>query len=697
MAEEKLKNIFRFINLDSTNVIAAAGVLSIVLIMVMPVPPIALDLLLAFNMTVSLLVLLLSLYILKPLDFPIFPSLLLVTTLFRLSLNIASTRLILLHGHEGIDAAGKIIMGFGQFAVGGNFVVGAIIFFILIIINFVVITKGAGRIAEVAARFTLDAMPGKQMAIDADLNAGLIDEKTARQRRKAIAKEAEFYGAMDGASKFVRGEAIAGIVILLINVIGGFIIGVLQQNLAVAVAAKSYTLLTIGDGLVSQIPALIISTAAGILVTRASSDASMGREFFKQFAVQPEALAVTSGVIFFFGMVPGLPTIPFFVLSLGMGALAYLAYRERLAVEKQVMEVPETQPAAKGPEPGSPEELERLLSVDVLALEVGYGLIPLVDEEQGGDLLERIRSIRRQFAQEMGIMVPSLHVRDNLQLAPGEYSILIKGLEVARVELLLGHLLAMAPDEIKMPIEGIPTTDPAFGLEAIWIPEAMREEAQLAGYTVVDLSTVIATHLSEIIRQNADEFIGRQEVQKMLDNLAKTYPKAVEEANSVCPLGLAQKVLQNLIKERVSLRDLLTIVEAIADYAGYTKDPEVLTEYVRQRLGKSIVKPFLRQDNTLLVMTMEPSMEDQIRKSIQQTEHGSFLTMDSASIQRLVQAVQRAVESVTAKGIQPVILCGPQVRRHLKKILDRFIPNVTVLSHSEVIGSIKLEAVEIIR
>lgn len=699
MAEEQsTKNIFRIMNLDSTNVIAAAGVLSIVLIMVMPVPPIALDLLLAFNMTASLLVLLLSLYILRPLDFPIFPSLLLVTTLFRLSLNIASTRLILLHGHEGIDAAGKIIMGFGQFAVGGNFVVGAIIFFILIIINFVVITKGAGRIAEVAARFTLDAMPGKQMAIDADLNAGLIDEKTARQRRKEIAREAEFYGAMDGASKFVRGEAIAGIIILLINVIGGFIIGVLQQNLAVAVAAKSYTLLTIGDGLVSQIPALIISTAAGILVTRASSDASMGREFFKQFAVQPEALAVTSGVIFFFGMVPGLPTLPFFVLSLGMGGLAYLAYRERLAVQKQVAERPETQPAAaKGPEPGSHEELEKLLSLDVLSLEVGYGLIPLVDEEQGGDLLERIRSIRRQFAQEMGIMVPSLHVRDNLQLAPGEYSILIKGLEVARVELLLGHLLAMAPDEVKRPIEGIPTTDPAFGLEAVWIPEAMREEAQLAGYTVVDLSTVIATHLSEVIRQNADEFIGRQEVQKMLDNLAKTYPKAVEEANSVCPLGLAQKVLQNLIKERVSLRDLLTIVEALADYAGYTKDPEVLTEYVRQRLGKSIVKPFLRPDNTLLVMTMEPSMEDQIRKGIQQTEHGSFLTLDPASIQRLVQAVQRAVEAVTAKGIQPVILCGPQVRRHLKKILDRFIPNVTVLSHSEVTGSIKLEAVEIIR
>ncbi len=697
MAEETSKNIFKIMNLDSTNVIAAAGVLSIVLIMVMPVPPIALDLLLAFNMTASLLVLLLSLYILRPLDFPIFPSLLLVTTLFRLSLNIASTRLILLHGHESIDAAGKIIMGFGQFAVGGNFVVGAIIFFILIIINFVVITKGAGRIAEVAARFTLDAMPGKQMAIDADLNAGLIDEKTARQRRKEIAREAEFYGAMDGASKFVRGEAIAGIIILLINVIGGFIIGVLQQNLAVAVAAKSYTLLTIGDGLVSQIPALIISTAAGILVTRASSNASMGREFFKQFAVQPEALAVTSGVIFFFGMVPGLPTLPFFVLSLGMGGLAYLAYRERLAVQKQVTERTETQPVAKGPEPGSPEELEKLLSVDVLSLEVGYGLIPLVDEEQGGDLLERIRSIRRQFAQEMGIMVPSLHVRDNLQLAPGEYSILIKGLEVARIELLLGYLLAMAPDEIKRPIEGIPTTDPAFGLEAVWIPEAMREEAQLAGYTVVDLSTVIATHLSEIIRQNADEFIGRQEVQKMLDNLAKTYPKAVEEANSVCPLGLAQKVLQNLIKERVSLRDLLTIVEAIADYAGYTKDPEVLTEYVRQRLGKSIVKSFLRQDNTLLVMTLDPSLEDQIRKGIQQTEHGSFLALDPASIQRVVQAVQRAVESVTAKGIQPVILCGPQVRRHLKKILDRFIPNVTVLSHSEVTGSIKLEAVEIIR
>ena len=698
MAENALKNIWTNIQIDSSNVMAAAGVLAILLIMIMPVPAMAMDMLLAFNISISLLVLLLSLYIIKPLDFPIFPSLLLLTTLFRLSLNIATTRLILIHGHEGIDAAGRIIMGFGQFAVGGNFVVGAIVFSILVIINFVVITKGAGRIAEVAARFTLDAMPGKQMAIDADLNAGLIDEKGARIRRKDVAKEAEFYGAMDGASKFVRGEAIAGLIIMAINVIGGFVIGVLQQGLPVAEAARSYTLLTIGDGLVAQIPALIISTAAGILVTRAASDAGMGREFIRQFAVQPEALAITSGMIFFFGMVPGLPAIPFSVLSIGLGTLAFLAYKEKHRVQ-EVFEAEEGAPAqaAKSPEPGTPDDMERLLAIDILALEMGYGLIPLVDEEQGGDLLERIKSIRRQFAQDMGVIVPPLHVRDNLQMGPSEYSILIKGVEAARGELMMGHLLAMNPGDAKHEVKGIPTTEPAFGLPAIWIPESEREAAQIAGYTVVDLSAVVATHIAEIIRQNADELLGRQEVQKLLDTLAKAYPKAVEEANNACPLGVVQKVLQSLVREKVPIRDLLTIVEALADYGPFTKDPEILTEYVRQKLGKVIIKPLLRADGTLPVITMDLSIEEQIKKGVQQTEHGSFLALDAASVQRIIQTIKKGVEEAVGMGYQAVILTSPNIRRHLKKLIDRFAPNVSVLSHTEVQGNVKLESITVIR
>lgn len=698
MAENALKNIWTNIQIDSSNIMAAGGVLAILLIMIMPLPAIAMDMLLAFNMSISLLVLLLSLYIVKPLDFPIFPSLLLLTTLFRLSLNIATTRLILIHGHEGIDAAGRIIMGFGQFAVGGNFVVGAIVFSILVIINFVVITKGAGRIAEVAARFTLDAMPGKQMAIDADLNAGLIDEKVARARRKEVAKEAEFYGAMDGASKFVRGEAIAGLIIMAINVIGGFIIGVLQQGLPVTEAARSYTLLTIGDGLVAQIPALIISTAAGILVTRAASDASMGREFIRQFAVQPEALAITSGMLFFFGMIPGLPAIPFSMLSIGMGTLAFLAYKEKHRIQEtfEAEEGAATQ-VAKGPEPGTPEDIDRLLAIDILALEMGYGLIPLVDEEQGGDLLERIKSIRRQFAQDMGIIVPPLHVRDNLQMGPNEYSILIKGVEVAKGELMMGHLLAMNPGDAKHEIKGIPTTEPAFGLPAIWIPESEREAAQIAGYTVVDLSAVIATHIAEVIRQNADELLGRQEVQKLLDMLSKTYPKAVEEANNACPLGVVQKVLQSLVREKVPIRDLLTIVETLADYGPFTKDPEILTEYVRQKLGKVIIKPLVRADGTLPVITMDLSVEEQIKKGVQQTEHGSFLALDAASVQRIIQAIKKGVEEAVGMGHQAVILTSPNIRRHLKKLIDRFAPNVTVLSHTEVQGNVKLESIAVIR
>ncbi len=695
-AIDAVRSFWTGIEVDKSNILAAVGVVGILLLMILPLPAPALDLFLALNITISLLVFLMSIYILKPLDFPVFPSLLLITTLFRLSLNIASTRLILLHGHEGVDAAGKIIMGFGHFVVGGNFVVGAIVFFILVIINFVVITKGAGRIAEVAARFTLDAMPGKQMAIDADLNAGLIDEAEAKRRREEIAKEAEFYGAMDGASKFVRGEAIAGLIIMAINVVGGFVIGVFQQGMEVSAAAQSYTLLTIGDGLVSQIPALIISTAAGVLVSRAASTASMGKEFLRQFSTHPQALAVTSVIVFLFSFIPGLPTLPFVILSSGIAFLAYVAFKEEKRAKEEIKGKAEEEEAGPEDEAGEPEEVERLLQLDILELEVGYGLIPLVDEEQGGDLLDRIKSIRRQFAQEMGIIVPPLHVRDNLQLQPGQYRFLIKGIDVAKGNLMIGHLLAMNPGDVRKEIDGIPTTEPAFGLPAVWITEEQKEEAQLAGYTVVDLSTVIATHLAEVIKKNAADLLGRQEVQRLLDALSKTSPKAVEEVTNVLSLGIIQKVLQNLVRENISIRDLLTITEALADYGEMTKDPEILTEYVRQRLGRAIVKPFLDENDTLRVLTLDSQIEETIRNSLQQTEHGVFLTLDPASAQKIINAVKKAVDEAEGMGVAPVILTNPTVRRHLRRLVERFIPDVNVISHSEIPGNIRLESVGVI-
>ena len=695
-ALDAVRSAWTGVQVDRNNLVAAVGVVGILLIMVLPLPAPALDLFLALNITISLLVFLLAIYVVKPLDFPIFPSLLLITTLFRLSLNIASTRLILLHGHEGFDAAGRIIMGFGHFVVGGNYVVGGIVFSILVIINFVVITKGSGRIAEVAARFTLDAMPGKQMAIDADLNAGLIDENEARKRREEIARESEFYGAMDGSSKFVRGEAIAGLVIMAINVIGGFVIGVLQQDMPVASAAQSYTLLTIGDGLVSQIPALVISTAAGILVSRAASSSSMGTEFIRQFARHPQALAVTCCIVFIFGMIPGLPTIPFTLLAIGVGALAYTAFREEAKLRKAMEAEAGAEQEPEEAEPGTPEEVERLLQLDILELEVGYGLIPLVDEGQGGDLLERIKSIRRQFAQEMGIIVPPLHVRDNLQLQPGQYRLLIRGIDVAKGNLMIGHLMAMNPGDAKKEIEGIPTTEPAFGLPAVWIREEQKEEAQLAGYTVVDLSTVIATHIAEIIKKNSADLLGRQEVQRLLDALATTSPKAVEEVTNELSLGIIQKVLQNLVRENISIRDLLTISEALADYAEMTKDPEILTEYVRQKMGRTIVKPFLDEEDTLHVITMDNETEEQIRNSLQQTEHGVFLSLDPAAAQKMINAVKRGVEEASTRGFSPVILSNPVIRRHLRRLIERFIPNAAVLSHSEVPGNVRLESVGVI-
>jgi flagellar biosynthesis protein FlhA len=674
--------------LERSEVCMAGAVIAILLVMIIPLPTLLLDILLSCSFTISLLVLLTSLYITHPLEFSTFPSVLLLTTLFRLSLNVASTRLILLHGNEGASAAGVVIKSFGQFVVGGNYVVGFTIFIILVIINFVVITKGSGRIAEVAARFTLDAMPGKQMSIDADLNAGLIDEQEARRRRAQIAREADFYGAMDGASKFVRGEAIAGILVILVNIGGGFVIGVFQQDLPLLTAAQTYTILTIGDALVSQIPALIISTAAGIIVSRAASEFSIGKELSRQFRLQPQAIGLSAGILFTMGLIPGLPHIPFITLSLAVGGIAYLTLQENRRQAQRKEE--ETKKAVPPP---SAEGAESLLQLDRLELEVGYGLIPLVDEEQHGDLLSRIRSIRRQFASDLGIIIPPLRIRDNLQLHPGEYRVLIKGNEVARAEMMMGYLMALNPGEVKKTIEGIPTKEPVFGLSALWVPEKRKEEAHFSGYTVVDISTIMATHLTEILKGHADELLGRQDVQKLLDRLAQNYPKAVEELTpNNLALGVVQRVLQNLLRERVSIRDLLTIVETLADYGPVSKDPEVLTEYVRQKLSRSIVKQFETPEGTLPVIALDPRIEDLLREKLVRGEQGSYLALEPGVAQKILTSIHQTLDRATHLNYQPVILCSPGVRRHLKKLLDRFLPQVAVLSHSELTSQTKIQS-----
>ncbi|MEW6289399.1 MAG: flagellar biosynthesis protein FlhA [Thermodesulfobacteriota bacterium] len=692
MAEKTDRLGLGAINIEPSSLLVAVGLVGILMVMIIPLPTLLLDLLLSLGITMSLVILLMSMYNTDPLEFSAFPSLLLLTTLYRLSLNIASTRLILLHGHEGPGSVGKVIQSFGNFVVGGSFAVGLIIFLIMVLINFIVITKGSGRIAEVAARFTLDAMPGKQMAIDADLNAGLINEEMAKKRRTEISQQSEFYGAMDGASKFVRGEAIASIVIMIINIMGGLFIGIFLQNMPIAQAAEAYTLLTIGDGLVSQIPSLIISTSAGIIVSRAASEASMGKELTKQFGRQPQALAVSSGIIMLFGLIPGLPHIPFLILGAAMGGLAWIAF-QNLAAEESEEQIAAERKKETAPPPGSPETVEALLPLDTLELEVGYGLIPLVDESQEGDLLERIRGIRRQFAVDMGLIIPPLHVRDNLQIKPDEYVLLLKGVEIARGELMMGYFLAMDSGAAKRVVEGIPTVEPAFRLPALWVAADKKDEAQLAGYTVVDPSTVVATHLTEVLRTHADELLGRQDTQKLLDNLAKNHPKVVEElVPGLLALGKIQKVLQNLLRERVSIRNLLTICETLADYAPMGKDPEILTEYVRQKLSRSIVSTLTDDAGTLSVLTLTTQIEDLIRESVQSTEQGSFLALDPNVGQKIIEAIQAHVDKISQEGYQPIIITAPVVRRHLRRLIERFMPQVVVLSHNELTNQSKIQS-----
>ncbi|MCL2029691.1 MAG: flagellar biosynthesis protein FlhA [Deltaproteobacteria bacterium] len=699
-------------------VIIGLAVVAILSVMIFPVSTAVLDLCLTFQMALSIIVLLTALYTFKPLDFSIFPSLLLVLTLFRLALNVATTRIILLRGYEGPGAAGEVIQAFGFFVVQGDYVVGIIVFAILVLINFLVITKGSGRIAEVAARFTLDAMPGKQMAIDADLAAGLIQEEDAKQRRQEIAREADFYGAMDGASKFVRGDAIASIITTLINLLGGLLIGVVQRGLSVASAAQTYTILTIGDGLVGQIPALMVSVSAGIIVSRAGSEESMSQGYARQFTLRPEALGLAGTVLFFFGLLPGLPTAAFCTTGILIGSGAYAITRRRKLAEAALSSgqgrkspgapsapgapppgggpppAPSGGPAPEGGRPVGPEKVEALLPLDVLELEVGYGLIPLVDDEQGGELLERIRSIRRQFALESGFIVPPMHVRDNLQLRPGEYSILIKGNEVARAEMMVGHQLAMNPGDAKKTIAGLSTVEPAFGLPATWIPEERKDEAQHAGWTVVDLATVIATHLTEVIRLHAAELISRQDVQKLIDGVAATDSKVVEElVPDLLSLGQVQKVLQNLLRERVSVRDMPSILEVLADHAPLTKDVDLLTEFVRQRLARTIIRQYLTAQGELPLMTIGADIEEALGKAVNETDRGAYLTLDPDTGQRILNALNQGLTELTKQNFQPVVICTPLIRRHLHKLTERFIPNLIVLSHSELTGSIQLKII----
>lgn len=668
----------------SSNTVMAAGIAGILLVMMIPLPPFVLDILLSFSITFALIILLVSVYVPRPLDFSVFPSILLIATLLRLSLNVASTRLILLHGNEGTGAAGQVIHAFGSFVVGGNYVVGFIVFLVLVLINFVVITKGATRIAEVAARFTLDAMPGKQMSIDADLNAGLITDAEARRRRREIALEADFYGSMDGASKFVRGDAIAGIVITITNILGGLIVGVMQQGMAVGDAAHTYTLLTVGDGLVTQIPALVVSTAAGMLISRSTASSDLSREVAGQVFIQPKVVASASAILLIFGLIPGMPKVSFLLLSLVSGIVAYRTFKASRKIE-EVKEKPAAEPVA--------ESVEALLPLDSLELEMGYSLVPLVDASQGGELLKRIKVLRRQMAVEMGFIMPPIHIRDNLQIKPGEYVVKLKGVEVAQGEIQMGHYLAITAGEEGEQIRGTKTKEPSFGLPAVWIDEKEKEAVQAKGFVVVDPATVITTHLTEIVKTHAGELLGRQDVQSLLDTLSNSHPKVVEEiVPKIVSLGTLQKVLQRLLRERVSIRDFLTILETVADYAPLTKNVDVLTGYVRQTLARLITREYKNADGNITVVMLSPDIEENIGKSIQHAEYESFVVADPTLIQEMVERLGKFIEIFTDKGLPPIILCSPNIRMYVRNILEKFFPTIVVLSHNEITRDVNIKS-----
>ncbi|MGN7412255.1 flagellar biosynthesis protein FlhA [Paenibacillus sp. SAF-068] len=675
--------------MKTKDIAVLAGIIGIVLMMILPIPTWLLDLLLVVNISIALMILLVAMNSKEALQFSIFPALLLITTLFRLALNISTTKLIL-----GEADAGAVVATFGSWIAGGQIAIGFIVFLILVVVQFIVITKGSERVAEVAARFTLDAMPGKQMSIDADLNAGLINEQQARERRSKIEREADFYGAMDGASKFVKGDAIASIIILLINLIGGFIIGMTVHGMAFADAMSTYSVLTIGDGLVSQIPALLISTAAGLIVTRASSEGNLADDITGQLFTYPILIYIVAFVIAMLGFFTPIHVITTLPLA---GVLAFAAWRmqnnlnlkqeaeEQLEEEQQIEEV------------RSPESVINLLQVDPIEFEFGYGLIPLADNQQGGDLLDRIIMIRRQCALELGLVVPVIRIRDNIQLRPNEYVIKIKGNVVGGGELLLNHYLAMSPGYDEESVTGIETTEPAFGLPALWIDEVTKDRAELAGYTVVDPPSVVATHLTELIKKHAHELLGRQETKALVDNLRENYSALVDELiPSLLSIGDVQKVLAKLLREKISIRDMVTIFETLADYGTYTKDPDVLTEYVRQSLSRQITQQFSQKGETLRVITVGPGLEKKIAESVQQSDQGSYLALDPVSTQSVYQKLSEQVNRLIQSGQQPVVLTSPTIRMYLRQVIERTMQDIPVLSYSELEPNVEIQSIGVV-
>jgi flagellar biosynthesis protein FlhA len=655
------------------DLIVVLGVVSIVLVLIIPLPVFLLDMLLSLSLCIGLVILLVTMYNREPLEFSVFPSLLLTVTLFRLALNVATTRLILGQGY-----AGKVVEVFGTFVTGGNPVVGFIIFVIIVLIQFIVITKGSGRIAEVAARFTLDAMPGKQMAIDADLNSGLINEEQARTRRAKISQEADFYGAMDGASKFVRGDAVAGIIIVLINIIGGFIIGVAQQGLTFQDSLLHFSQLTIGDGLVTQIPALMISTGAGILVSRAASKDNLGMEITTQLFSNPRIMSVASGVMLLFVFIPGFRKIPFILLALGAAAIAYNEFtREKREKRKAV----EAKPAPKGE-----EKVENYLHVDAMELEIGYGLIPLVDVSQGGDVLDRITMIRRQLATELGIIIPPIRIRDNIQLKPNEYRIKIRTTAVGKGELMSGAYLAMDPGTVTKKIRGIETVEPAFGLPALWITESQKESAELAGYTVVELPAVLATHITETIRRHGHDLLTRQDVRNLIDNLKEHNAAVVEELiPTILSAGEIHKVLQNLLRERISIRDLSLILETLADVSPKNKNPEILTEYVRNALAAQICVMYRDESGVIPVITLDPSLEQKLEGSMRDTETGFRLVLSPQDAAKIMEKIGAQIEKAKTKNEAPIVICSPTIRNQFKRLAESAYRDLVVLSYNEIV------------
>lgn len=665
------------------------GIIGIVLLMIVPIPTWLLDILLIINISLALIILLVAMNTREALQFSIFPAMLLITTLFRLALNVSTTKLIL-----GQAKAGHVVATFGSWVSHGEPVVGFVVFLILVVVQFIVITKGSERVAEVAARFTLDAMPGKQMSIDADLNAGLINEQQARERRGKIEREADFYGAMDGASKFVKGDAIASIIILLINLIGGFIIGMTIHGMSFPEALSTYSLLTIGDGLVSQIPALLISTAAGLIVTRASSEGNLAEDITGQLFTYPKLLYIVAGTIALLGTFTPIgiwTTYPF------AGLMIFAAYTMQKNMDRRQIEQEQQEEEQQIEEVRSPESVINLLQVDPIEFEFGYGLIPLADTGQGGDLLDRIIMIRRQCALELGLVVPVIRIRDNIQLKPNEYVIKIKGNVVGGGELLLNHYLAMSPGMGDDSITGIETREPAFGLPALWIDEATKDRAELSGYTVVDPPSVVATHLTELIKKHAHELLGRQETKALVDNLKENYAVLVDELiPSVLSIGDVQKVLAKLLREKISIRDMVTIFETLADYGTYTKDPDVLTEYVRQALSRQITQQFTQPGETMRVITVGPSLEKKIAESVQQTEQGSYLALDPASTQTVFQKLTEQINRLVQTGHQPILLTSPTIRMYLRQVIERSMQDIPVLSYSELEPNVEIQSVGVV-